>query len=119
KQTALTDESEWWVLQAIDLIEKLGEHDAELVRYFLTPPDEIHLPGWFVDEITKLWADILGEPQDAPPQPQPPSRFGRPSGRPSPFASSASPPTPPARGSTRFANASGSRSSLLHDGRTS
>ncbi len=114
QQSALDDESEWWVLQAIELIEKLAEHDVELVRYFLTPPEETHLPAWFVDEITQLWADILGEPKNTPRQPESRSRFGR--ERPtSPFGSR-TPPPPPPPGSTRFGRPSNSRSSLLHQG---
>ena len=64
KPDEMDDETEWLVLKAIDLIEKTAEADSELVRYFITPQDEDHLPPWFVDEVTRMWADILQLPGD-------------------------------------------------------
>ncbi|MBZ0307776.1 MAG: MoxR family ATPase [Anaerolineae bacterium] len=80
----LNNETEWMALQAIELLEKTAQHDMELVRYFITPENEDHLPKWFVEEITRLWSDLLQIPEPPPPPPftgfTPPagSRFARP-----------------------------------------
>lgn len=79
----LNEETEWMALQAVELLEKTATHDMELVRYFITPEHEDHLPKWFVDEITRMWSDLLQIPE--PPSPfeapatSPFSRFNRPS----------------------------------------
>jgi hypothetical protein len=84
----LSPEAEWLVYQTIELIEKTAAVDAELVRYFITPENEDHLPRWLVDEITQMWVSIFQLPQDAPPMPTP-SPFSRPT------APSNQPPAPP------------------------
>lgn len=89
EQTPLEGEIEWLVLQSMELIEKTAHADAELVRYFLTPENDMHLPKWFVEEVTKMWADILQiRPPEEPPTPSP-GRFS------SPFGSAPSPPPAP------------------------
>jgi hypothetical protein len=89
----LNSETEWLALQAMELIEQVVEADLELVRYFMTPPNEEHLPRWFVDEILDIWSDVLQVEElkpanpfaSPPPLPRPgsnnsssgSSRFGR------------------------------------------
>lgn len=65
ERAELTEVTEWLVLQAIELIEKTAEADAELVRYFITPEHEDHLPPWFVNEVTNMWAELLQVDQNA------------------------------------------------------
>src|SRR5690606_35756781 len=94
EQASLDERTEWLVLQAIELIEKTAQADGELVRYFITPDGEDHLPAWFVEAITKLWGDMLQVPKDMP-APSPfdrPTRFGSPS---SPFSNTNRAPGPP------------------------
>jgi hypothetical protein len=94
--TELNPATETLVLQAIDLIERTAQADSELVRYFITPEDEDHLPPWFVEELTSFWSNMLQIPEvevEAPLSP-----FGRraeapPSAPPSPFGRR--PETPP------------------------
>lgn len=76
----INPENEWLIWKAVELVEKVATEDAELVRYFITPEGEDHLPAWFVEEINKMWSDILQIPEP-PPEPEPVSPFRRPFGR--------------------------------------
>jgi hypothetical protein len=90
-QAELGDETEWIALKAIELIEKTAAVDAELVRYFITPPDEDHLPAWFVGEVTRLWGSLLQVPEPDPPPAQNP--FRRTASGTSPFGGTVNPPS--------------------------
>jgi|GEM_PF-75916 len=105
-QDKLTEETEWLVLKAIELIEKTAEADAELVRYFATPEEEDHLPPWFVEEITKMWSDLLQEPE-----PEPESPFRRPFGRSGSSSNAPAPARPGSRFGQRSSGSSGNGSS--------
>lgn len=72
----LNERTEWMVFQAIELIERTAEVDEEMVRYFVTPPEEDHLPPWFAEEINKMWSDMLQVPDEQPVTNNNP--FGRP-----------------------------------------
>jgi hypothetical protein len=76
EQEGLDGHTEWLVLRAIELIEKAAAVDAEFVRYFIAEEDGVHLPLWFIDEITAMWSDLLQIPE-MPEAPQPASPFRR------------------------------------------